>query len=63
MKRFLQWLCCLEGERIVRIKSLRPTIGRHGVEWPVLLIDTRSGQRMSVAPVWDRARLVQFWKH
>jgi hypothetical protein len=57
MKRLLEWLCCEPGEKIVRIKSLWPSFGPHGVEWPVLLVDTRLNQRMTIAPVWDRVRI------
>ncbi len=62
MRRFLTWLVLDDGERIVRIKSLCPTRGPHGVEWPCLLIDRRNGKRETVWPVWNRVRFAQFWK-
>lgn len=52
-KRFLH-----NGETLVRVKSWRPSIGPHGVEWPTMLIDTAYGHRMTITPVWDRARLL-----
>ena len=55
MKRFLGWLLLDPNEKIVRIKSWWPSREKHGIEWPVMLIDNRWGRRMTVAPIWDRA--------
>ena len=68
MRRFLTWLVLEDGERIIRIKSLWPTIGRNPwgkieVTWPCLLIERRrGGQRETIWPVWNRVRLAQLWK-
>lgn len=64
-RRFLQWLVLSEGERIVRIKSLWPSVmrnpwGRWELAWPCLLIDRKYGQRATVSPIWDRARFAEF---
>jgi hypothetical protein len=56
-KRFLTWLLLESGETIIRIKSIVPQMSERGIEWPVLLIETRGGRRMNVVPLWDRARL------
>ena len=63
MRRFLKWLCLAEGDRIVRIKSLRPSLyrnpwGRWELSWPCLLVDRLGGSRATVWPVWDRARVL-----
>jgi hypothetical protein len=68
MKRFLQWLCLEDGDRIVRIKSLRPVIcrnhwsGRRELLWPTLLVDRRGGRRETSQPVWDRVRFRQLFR-
>ena len=67
MKRFLAWFVLEDGERIVRIKSLWPTVyrnpwGKWDVCWPCLLIDRKWGQHETVSPVWDRTRLSQLWR-
>ena len=54
MKWFLRLL--LEGDELIRVKSWVPYWGRYGLEWPTMLVDTRSGQRSTVSPVWDKAR-------
>ena len=61
MLKLLEWLICEPGERIVRVKCWCPSIGRHGLEWPTVLMDTRAGRRQTAAPVWDRARLRQLF--
>lgn len=55
---FLFWIL-REGhpKRIIRVKSWFPVWGRHGIEWPSVLVDTQSGSRMTMAPIWDRCLL------
>jgi hypothetical protein len=57
MKWFLEWLCLQSGERIIRVKSWRPSWGRYGIEWPCLLIDRLDGSRSTAWPVWDWIRI------
>lgn len=47
-----------DGDKLVRVKSWRPYLGPHGLEWPCLLIDSNRHRRMSINPVWDRSRLL-----
>lgn len=53
--RFLLWLLkeC-PGDKMIRVKSWIPSWGRHGLEWPTMLIETRAGRRMTATPIWDR---------
>jgi hypothetical protein len=58
MKKALEWLFGYGRDgsfNIVRVKSLRPWFGPHGIEWPVLLVE-EAGIRSTIAPVWDRLR-------
>lgn len=41
-----------EGEKLVRVKSWKPSVSHHGVEWPTLLVDRRGGRRETSTPVW-----------
>ena len=45
--------------RVIRVKSLRPYWDSysHLLAWPSLLVDTRSGDRSTVPPLWNWARL------
>jgi len=52
----------LHVNRIVRVKSWLPTMGPYGVEWPVLLVDRDGGQRDTIAPVWNWARVKQLFQ-
>ena len=56
----LKWLCDEPG-KIIRIKSWLPTRGRHGIEWPLMLVE-RQGRRMTCTPVWDRIRLSELFR-
>lgn len=49
-------------DRVVKVKSLRPYWDERSkaVGWPTLLID-RGAQRVTVTPIWDRARYA-FWR-
>ena len=60
MRRVLAWLLLRPGEKLIRVKSWRLVRGEYGIEGPTLLIDTRQGQRQTVAPVWDKHRLRAF---
>jgi hypothetical protein len=68
MRRFLTWLVLEDGERIVRIKSLRPCImrdpwGRWELSWPTLLVDRWHGtQRSTMSPIWNRVRFRDLWE-
>jgi hypothetical protein len=46
-----------EDRVLVKVKSWRPSWGPYGLEWPTMLVDTKGGQRMTVTPVWDSARI------
>jgi hypothetical protein len=52
-RRFLQ-----AGDRVVCVKSWRPSIGEYGPEWPCLLVDS-GGERKSLWPIWRFARVPQ----
>lgn len=56
MNKFLQWLLLDKDDKLVGVKSWRPSWGRYGIEWPTLLYD-RHGQRINGAPVWDWNRV------
>lgn len=45
------------GQRLIRVKSYRPYLGRYGLEWPTMLIETRGGGRETVTPVWNSAKV------
>mgnify|MGYP001568307616 CR=1 FL=1 len=55
--RFLEWLLLGPGDKIVRVKSWRPTWVQGCLEWPCLLIDHHSRCRMTIWPVWNRYRI------
>jgi hypothetical protein len=53
LMRFLRWSGHMsEGDKLVMVTSWWPSIGRHGIEWPSMLIDTRGGRRWRMAPCW-----------
>jgi hypothetical protein len=56
LRRAIAFLTLSSNDRIVAVKSWWPTMGRHGIEWPTLLVDTPS-YRCTATPVWDAARL------
>ena len=61
MSLIAPWFLRLTGalapnEKLVCVKSWRPWWGPFGIEWPCMLID-RGAARLTVSPVWDRARL------
>lgn len=64
LRRFLEWLCFEPGEKIVLVKSWRPTRGPHGIEWPTVLLDRPpiGARRETASPVWDRVRLAQLFR-
>lgn len=39
--------------KLIAVKSWMPSIGKYGLEWPTLLIDTFLGQRETATPVWN----------
>ena len=53
----LRRLLLSDREAFVRLRSLRPSLGPYGPEWPTMLVENRCGQRMTVTPVWNLARL------
>ncbi len=61
MKRLLEHLL-MEDATLVRVKSWRPCWVNGHIEWPCMLIDVGSGNRMTVWPVWDWVRVRSlFW--
>lgn len=48
---------------LLKVISWRPYVGRHGLEWPTMRIRRRGCEQMSVAPVWDWARLKAPFTH
>lgn len=44
-----------DKDRLIRVKSWRPSLGPHGIEWPTMLIDRNGYQRCTVTPVWNWA--------
>lgn len=59
--RTIAFLTLDRNDTIVAVKSWRPTMGKHGLEWPTMLVDKPSFRR-SATPVWDRARLRNVWQ-
>lgn len=59
--RLLAFLTLDRDDRLVAVRSWRPRMGKHGLEWPVMLVDKPSYRR-SATPVWDRARLRNVWR-
>lgn len=61
--RFWNFVTRMDNRRVVRVKSIWPEWDDyHGaVAWPCLLVDTASGQRSTVTPVWTRPRYA-FWR-
>jgi len=57
MRWFLRRLLDDPRDKIVRVKSWRPSLGGHGIEWPTMLIDQLGYRRMTVSPVWDGAMM------
>ena len=57
LRRFLEWLLLEPGDKIVRVKSWKPVWLRGCIEWPCLLVDSRS-QRRTAWPVWGRQRFL-----
>lgn len=65
----LRRLILCDGEKLIRVKSWIPSIGivrnhlgrRLEVCWPTMLIESY-GQRMTVTPVWNRARFALIWE-
>lgn len=57
MERFIAWLLFRNtNTTVVRVKSWKPSWGKYGPEWPVLLVN-EPGYRRTVAPVWDWCRI------
>lgn len=53
----------MNNRRVVKIKYLWPQWDDHhsAVAWPVLLVDTETGQRSTITPIWTYARYA-FWR-
>ena len=62
MRKIIAWLLLEPGETMIRVKSLRPTIGKYGVEWLTVTIDSRGGSRRVGTFVWDRAMFQHIWR-
>ena len=61
--RFWRWLIRDNRiNRVVRVKTLRPCWDSYcgAIGWPTLLVD-RGYQRMTITPIWDKARYA-FWR-
>lgn len=58
---WLSFLLLKKGEKIVKVKSLRPGWGEHGMEWPTLLIDSPGRSRATVSYCWTRGRFRDVW--
>lgn len=58
---FRRWFLS-EGDRLVRIKSLRPQWGSYGLEWPVLVIKMKGYGQMTITPCWTWQRLLLPWR-
>lgn len=57
--RFWRWfLRDATIRRVVRVKSLWPSWDSrfHAVAWPCLLVDSESGIRQTIVPIWTRER-------
>ena len=54
--RFFLWLAGRDY-KLIKVKSFAFCIGPHGLEGPTMLVDTKYGQRQTIAPVWDMAWL------
>lgn len=59
--RIIAFLALDRNDRVVAVKSWRPSMGPHGVEWPTMLVDKPSYRR-TATPIWNRARLRNVWQ-
>lgn len=59
--RAIAFLTLDRNDCLVAVRSWRPRMGQHGLEWPTMLVDKLSYRR-SATPVWDRARLANVWQ-
>ena len=48
-----------EGERLIRVKSWVPRLSSHGIEWPTVLVETRTGTRETRTRIRGLWRLTQ----
>ena len=55
--RLRRWFLS-DDERLVKVKSLRPSLLDGSLCWPVFLVDRRGCGRQTVTPVWDWERVV-----
>ena len=48
------------GDSLVRVKSWRPSWDKHGIGWPMMLVDQRGRWRITTMPIWnwERVRLL-----
>lgn len=53
MNRLVAWLFLPSRDRLIKVTSWRPSLGRYGMEWPGMLIDAHGYQRHRVTPVWN----------
>lgn len=61
-ERLFRWLGILEPEdKLVLIKNWLPIIDGFEILWPVLLIDRKGHQRMTIFPLWDWNRVKAFF--
>ncbi|MCE6959272.1 hypothetical protein LAZ40_09425 [Cereibacter sphaeroides] len=49
-----------DDERLVAVRSCLPSIDRHGLWGPCLLVERR-GHRATVRALWNRAHLLAPW--
>lgn len=47
-----------DGDKLIKIRSLRLHRGQYGWEGPCMLVDKHRLNRMTVWPVWDSMRLL-----
>lgn len=61
--RLWNFVTRMDNRRVVKVKSLWPEWDEHhgALAWPRLLVDTESGQRSTVTPIWTRPRYA-FWR-
>lgn len=53
MTRVIGWLLFRPKDKILRVKSWRPSLGKYGIEWPTVLMDRNGYQRCTSTPVWN----------
>ncbi len=61
LNKIITYFLLEPGDKLVKVKSWRVSFGRHGPEWPRLLIDRRGGRRESVTPCWNKGRFRDVW--